>query len=184
MDSEKARELKILETLEQEPELRQVDLAARLGIAVGTVNWLLKRLVRRGYVKVKQIGRWRWSYLLTLEGMGEKTRLTRDYIRNSMQLYWETKKRTQELLREVKRAGYEEVQIEGDNDLVDVCRLTCMEQGVKVIGSGGSGLPPTTHHSPRTKNQELRTKNHDNIPVLCINGRESSLKWAEGNQEQ
>jgi len=106
MDSEKARELKILETLEQKPELRQVDLAARLELAVGTVNWHLKRLAAKGYVKVKKIGKWRWSYLLTPKGMTEKTRLTRTYIQNSMRLYWETKKTAQDLLQEVKRAGY------------------------------------------------------------------------------
>jgi len=155
MDSEKARELKILEALEQEPELRQVDLAARLSVAVGTVNWLLKHLTAKGYVKVKRIGRWHWRYLLTPRGFAEKARLTSAYIQNSMQIYRETRKQAQNLLREIKQAGYEQVQIEGDNDLVDVCRLTCMEQGIKVISE------------------------EDRVPVLGVEGQELKLEWPE-----
>ena len=63
-DSERLRELEVLEALVENPEARQADLATRLGVAVGTVNWLLKRLVSKGYVKVKRIGRWRWRYLV------------------------------------------------------------------------------------------------------------------------
>jgi hypothetical protein len=67
-DSEEIRNLRLLEALAEEPEIRQVDLAARLGMAVGTVNWLLKRLTAKGYVKVKRIGQWHWRYLLTPPG--------------------------------------------------------------------------------------------------------------------
>lgn len=150
--------LRLLEALEEEPEVRQMDLAVRLGVAIGTVNWHLKRLAAKGYIKVKKIGKWRWSYILTPQGMAEKARLTRAYIQNSMQLYRETRERTQQLLREVKRAGYDRVRIEGDskNDLVDVCRLTCLEQGVKVLGPGAGG---------------------GELPVLRVEGRELSLEW-------
>jgi DNA-binding MarR family transcriptional regulator len=43
-----AHELRILEQLETNPDLTQASLAARLGVAVGTVNWYLKRLVAKG----------------------------------------------------------------------------------------------------------------------------------------
>jgi DNA-binding MarR family transcriptional regulator len=161
--TKETRELKILEELEEQPEVKQADLACRLGIGVGTVNWHLKRLVAKGYVKVKKIGRWRWSYLLTPQGMVEKARLTKAYVQQSMQLYRKTRERARELLCEVKRAGYDQVQIEGDskNDLVDVCRLTCLEQGVKVVNPA------------KGKEQE------DKVPVLRVDGRELSLKLPE-----
>jgi len=150
--------LRLMEELEEEPEVRQMDLAVRLGVATGTVNWHLKRLAARGYVKVKRIGQWRWSYILTPQGMAEKARLTRAYVQQSMQLYREIRERARKLLQEVQRAGYRQVRIEGDNDdLADVCRLTCMEQGVKVANpAGGEG---------------------GEVPVLRVNGRELSLEW-------
>lgn len=158
--------LRLMEELEGKPEVRQMDLAVRLGVATGTVNWHLKRLAAKGYVKVKKIGKWRWSYLLTPQGMAEKARLTRAYIEQSMQLYSETREKARELLREVKSSGYDQVRIEGDNELADVCRLTCLEHGVKVTSSAGG------------KGREYE------LPVLRIAGRKLSLEWPEEQGER
>jgi DNA-binding MarR family transcriptional regulator len=171
-DSERLRELEVLEALVENPEARQADLATRLGVAVGTVNWLLKRLVSKGYVKVKRIGRWQWRYLLTARGFAEKTRLTQQYLQYSMRLYRDTRQEASRLLKELKKRGYDKVCIEGDseNDLVDVCRLTCLEQGIAVVNLGEYGEPQTTHHEPRTTN-------HGNVPALHVDGQELFLKW-------
>ncbi len=152
-------DLRLLETLEEEPELRQMDLAIRLGVATGTVNWHLKHLAAKGYVKVRKIGRWRWRYLLTPQGFAAKARLTKAYIQRSMQLYRQTRQRAQGLLQEVQRAGYDRVRIVGDagNDLVDVCRLTCLERGIKIIEPGRDG--------------------EDEQPTLHVDGQELSLAW-------
>ena len=64
MDFDRYTELQLLEALEAEPETSQADLAAKVGVAVGTVNWYIKRWSAKGYIKVKRIGRWRWRYLL------------------------------------------------------------------------------------------------------------------------
>jgi len=157
-DSERLRELEVLEALVENPEARQADLATRLGVAVGTVNWLLKRLVSKGYVKVKRIGRWRWRYLLTPRGFAEKTRLTQQYLRYSMRLYHDTRQEARRLLEELKARGYNKVGIEGEpeNDLVDVCRLMCLEQGISIVDGKDDG-----------------------IPVLEVTGREALLEWPQ-----
>jgi len=45
--------------------ITQADLAARLGVAVGSVNWYLKRLINKGHIKVRQMKRRRLRYLIT-----------------------------------------------------------------------------------------------------------------------
>jgi len=55
--SEEPRELTLLEQIENDPDVNQSTLATQLGIAVGTVNWHLKRLIAKGYVKVKRAER-------------------------------------------------------------------------------------------------------------------------------
>ena len=65
-------ELQLLEALESSPETTQAELAAQVGVAVGTVNWYLKRWSKKGYVKVSRMGRWNWHYLLTPEGMARQ----------------------------------------------------------------------------------------------------------------
>jgi len=181
-NSERLRELEVLEALAEDPEARQVDLATRLGVAVGTVNWLLKRLTSKGYIKVKRIGQWHWRYLVTPRGFAEKARLTQRYLQDSMRLYRQTRQEAQQLLSDLRKNGYDQVCLEGDpgNDLVDVCRLTCLEQGVAVVSLGESGEPQTTGHVPQATNHEPRTTSHDDVPVLHVDGPELSMDWPKG----
>lgn len=152
-NDEEARQLQLLEALEEQPEVRQADLAAQLGVAVGTVNWLIKRLASKGYVKVQRIGQWNWRYLLTPRGFAEKARLTQRYIQNSMRLYREARAEVLRLLGEVRDRGYGRVRLEGDseNAIVDVCRLTCLEQGIEVVDAGDSAVPTL-----RVEGREIR----------------------------
>lgn len=48
--------LGILKQLEKEPVIRQVDLASRLGLGVGTVNSYLKQLSKKDFINVKRVG--------------------------------------------------------------------------------------------------------------------------------
>ena len=153
------RELELLEALAEDPEARQVDLATRLGVAVGTVNWLLKRLGTKGYVKVKRIGRWRWRYLVTPRGLAEKARLTQQYLQSSMRIYRRTRKEATQLLSALRKGGHTRVRLEGDidSDLADICRLTCLEQKTTVVSS--------------------EKPSENKIPALLVLGQELSLKW-------
>jgi DNA-binding MarR family transcriptional regulator len=127
------RELVLLEQIETDPDVTQASLAAQLGVAVGTVNWHLKRLVAKGYVKVKRAQRRKLRYIITPEGIAFRARLTVNYIDQSMRLYRRVRQRVRDELTEVKKAGYSEVRILGDGDIADICRLTCLEQGIAVV---------------------------------------------------
>ncbi|MCK4393410.1 hypothetical protein KAX17_10945 [Candidatus Bipolaricaulota bacterium] len=73
----------------------------------------------------------------------------------------------QHLLQELKERGYTKVRIEGDseNDLVDVCRLTCLEEGIEVVNSDG-------------------TIEKKGGPTLRVVDRELVLEWpTEGTSE-
>ena len=129
------REMALLEKIEYDPDINQATLAAQLGVAVGTVNWHLKRFVEKGYVKVKRAQRRKLRYIITPEGIAFRARLTMNYIEQSMHLYRLVRERAREALIELKMAGFNLVRIQGDGDLADVCRLTCMEQGISVTDS-------------------------------------------------
>ena len=130
--SPEARELLILDHIEQNPDVNQATLAVQLGVAVGTVNWHLKRFVEKGFIKVKRAQRKKLRYIITPEGISERARLTVDYIDNSMRLYRRTRQRVLNALTDVRSAGFEGIRIEGDGDLAEVIRLTCLEQGVLI----------------------------------------------------
>jgi DNA-binding MarR family transcriptional regulator len=126
---ETVHELNLLEQIEDDPDVTQASLALQLGVAVGTVNWYLKRLIAKGYVKVKRLQRRKLRYIITPEGIAFRARLTLNYIDTSMRLYRRTRQHVRELLGEVKQAGYHRVHIAGEGDIADICRLTCLEQG-------------------------------------------------------
>jgi DNA-binding MarR family transcriptional regulator len=139
-----ARELVLLEQIERDPDVTQATLAAQLGVAVGTVNWHIKRFVAKGYVKVKRAQRRKLRYIITPEGLAFRARLTVNYIETSMNLYRRIRQRVRELLVEVKGAGYDQVYIMGEGDIADICRLTCLEQSVHLADrtDGGALLLP------------------------------------------
>jgi DNA-binding MarR family transcriptional regulator len=141
---ESTREMILLEQIENDPNITQASLATQLGVAVGTVNWHLKRMIAKGYVKVKRAERRKLRYIITPEGITFRARLTVDYIEQSFLLYRNIRKRVHELLADVKRNGFDQVRIETEvnledpkqssqtNDIADICRLTCLEQGIKI----------------------------------------------------
>ena len=129
---ESARELALLEHIESNPDVTQASLATQLGVAVGTVNWHLKRLIEKGYIKIKRAERKKLRYIITPEGIAMRTLLTVDYIEQQFLLYRNTRQRVREHLEQIKNAGYEKVSIQGEGDVADICRLSCLEQGVAV----------------------------------------------------
>jgi DNA-binding MarR family transcriptional regulator len=132
------RELVLLEQIEKDPDVTQASLADQLGVAVGTVNWHLKRLVAKGYVKVKRAQRRKLRYIITPEGIAFRARLTINYIETSMRLYRRIRLHVRELLTTARQAGYDHIRIDGDGDIGDICRLTCLEMGFEITDAKSS----------------------------------------------
>jgi len=135
-----ARELALLEHIENDPDVTQLSLATQLGVAVGTVNWHIKRLVAKGYVKLQRARRKKLRYIITPEGIAMRARLTVDYIEQQFLLYRNTRRRVIEQLDKVRQAGFHRVRLIGEGDVADICRLTCLEQGIEVVQDGHSPL--------------------------------------------
>ncbi|CAG0981322.1 hypothetical protein ANAEL_01762 [Anaerolineales bacterium] len=131
--NEELRELTLLEQIENDPDVNQSALATQLGVAVGTVNWHLKRLIAKGAVKVSRAERKKLRYIITPEGLALRARLAVDYVERSFSVYRRTRQRVKDYLIKVRNAGYDRVRIVGSGDVADICKLTCMEQGVTVV---------------------------------------------------
>jgi len=139
--SEVERQLRILEALERNPETTQARLAAQLGAAIGSVNWYLKRLIRKGYVKATKMERRRLKYFVTPQGLALKARLTSQYMEVSLRVYRELRQAAQETLAQVRDKGYAAVKANGKDEAMEIFRLTCLEEGVRVEKDSSSPLP-------------------------------------------
>jgi DNA-binding MarR family transcriptional regulator len=129
---ETTRDLSLLDNIERDPQITQADLATQLGVAVGTVNWHLKRLISKGYVKVTRAERRKLLYIITPEGLAIRARLTVDYVEQQFNLYRRVRQKVKEYIEQVKKDGLDRVRLVGEGDVADICRLTCLEQGVAI----------------------------------------------------
>lgn len=126
------RELALLESIELDPDVTQAGLASQLGVAVGTINWHIKRLIEKGYVKIKRAERKKLRYIITPEGIAMRAHLTVDFIEQQFNLYRNTRQKVKDQIKQVKKAGFRTVSLVGDGDVADVCKLTCIEQGIDI----------------------------------------------------
>lgn len=99
----------LLKTLEDNPGLSQRDLAKRLGISLGKVNFCLNALVAKGSLKINNFrnsdNKLAYAYLLTPHGIEEKARMTVHFLRHKMQEYKALRAEIEELQREAKQKG-------------------------------------------------------------------------------
>jgi len=83
--------------------ISQRRLANELGIALGMTNLLLRRLVRRGLVRISRVRANRVAYFLTPAGVAEKTRMSRDIFQRSVRLYASARDRVRAAFEDVSR---------------------------------------------------------------------------------
>lgn len=99
---------RVLRTLEAEPELSQRQLADRLGISVGRLNYCLHALVEKGLVKFSNFrmakDKRRYLYLLTPTGIAEKAALTGHFLTRKMKEHADLTAEIEALRAEVLRA--------------------------------------------------------------------------------
>jgi DNA-binding MarR family transcriptional regulator len=152
------RDLILLDQLEQNPDTTQASLAEQLGVAVGTINWHLKRLISKGYLKARRVERRKLRYVITPEGLALRARLTIDFIQSSFRLYRLVRERSIDALQQVEEAGYSHIFVDGEGDVAEICRLTCLEKGIKIIDA------------------------KDHAPVLHVQGLKVFVEWEEAHE--
>ncbi len=129
-------DLTILEYIEKEPDTTQASLAKRLGVAVGTINWHLKRMIEKGYIKVKRAERKKLRYIITPEGISLRARLLIDFIRSSMEMYRLVRNRSKKAIVDLQQEGWNRVRIEGEGEIAEILKLTCLEHGISIDNNG------------------------------------------------
>lgn len=128
------RDLEILTTLGEGRPVTQRALAQRLGIALGLSNLYLKRLIRKGYVKVTTLPPHRLQYLVTPRGVVHRTRLGYEYLRYSAQLYAQARAALREAFGPLARDGVKRVGLCGTGEAAELTYLTLRELGLEPVG--------------------------------------------------
>ncbi len=101
----------LLKTLEENPGLSQRDLAKKLGISLGKVNYCLNALVTKGNLKINNFrnsdNKLAYAYLLTPSGVEQKARMTVQFLKSKVQEYERLRAEIEELRCEAAAKGLE-----------------------------------------------------------------------------
>jgi len=105
---------RVMRILQENPDLTQRELAEKLGISVGGLNYCLKALMEKGMVKMKNFAnsknKFGYVYVLTPTGMAEKAAITHRFFQRKMDEYEALKAEIEALRSEVERPGGERTQ--------------------------------------------------------------------------
>ena len=121
------RELEILERLENNGHLTQRELSKEVGIALGLVNHLLKKMVKKGWIKIKNIDAKKIRYLITPEGAREKSSLLYKRVESTIHFYLEAKRVIKDKVIHLKNEGVKDVSIYGINHISEVLFIVLKE---------------------------------------------------------
>ena len=82
---------RVMRILQENPDLTQRELAEQLGVSVGGLNYCLKALMDKGWVKMQNFqnskNKFKYVYLLTPQGIAEKVALTSRFLKRKMEEY-------------------------------------------------------------------------------------------------
>ena len=127
--------LGVLSAIEEDDRATQRGISRELGIALGLTNAYLKKCVRKGYVKVRQIPANRYAYYLTPQGFAEKSRLTADYLSISFNFFRSSREQCATLFGICEERRWVRVALAGCGDLAEIFTLCRREDSdVEIVG--------------------------------------------------
>jgi len=100
---------RVMRILQENPDLTQRELAEKLGVSVGGLNYCLNALMDKGWIKMQNFqnskNKFKYVYLLTPQGIAEKVSLTSRFLDRKMQEYETLKAEIESLHQDVQSAG-------------------------------------------------------------------------------
>ncbi|MEQ1656401.1 MAG: winged helix-turn-helix transcriptional regulator [Nitrospira sp.] len=168
MNLQGQRDLILLTELERDGAVTQRSLAIKLGVALGLTNLYVKRLARKGYVKVTTIPSHRIRYLLTPQGFAEKSRLTYLYMQYSLSHYRDMRARLRDVLSRVTVVGGRRIVIFGTSEFAEMAYLSLREMDMELVGFVSDGAAGTFLSYPVSHPSVLREWEFDAVVLADL----------------
>ena len=128
------RELELLQELEKNPIISQRELSHKFGIALGVTNACLKRMGRRGWIRITGFNHHKIGYYLTPKGFAEKAKLTLHLVSWTVQHYSALKEIIGKKFLEMQDRGIERIAFYGVSDEMEVAYITLQGVHLKLVG--------------------------------------------------
>ena len=122
-----AKEFSLIQEIARRPARTQRDLSERLGLSLGMTNLLIKRLARKGLIKVKALDWNRTQYLLTLKGAMEKARKSYDYSRYTIRIFRQIRENIAWVLKREHASGARDFAVVAQDEILELIQDTVRE---------------------------------------------------------
>jgi len=177
--SDSMRDLQFLEEIEQNPKVSQRELSNKFGIALGVTNACIKRMARRGLIRLKGFPPRRIAYYLTPKGFSEKSKLMLHFFSYNIQHYAEMKKLISKKLVEMRQTGVKRVAFFGVSDEMEIAYITLQGSDMKLVGiadgDGGKQGARLLGHKVLSIG-EVKGLNPDAILITCLKDQNLYIK--------
>lgn len=134
MQKEDLHILRLMGEIDRVENPSQRELSRNLDLSLGLVNTFLKRLVNKGYFKVKTMPRNRVKYFLTPEGVARKSRLAAEYLRYSLSFYKDIKLLLVNKYSEMEKRNVKSVLFCGAGEVADLAYLYLQLSSIRLAG--------------------------------------------------
>jgi DNA-binding MarR family transcriptional regulator len=134
MDKEDLHILRLMGEVDQDGHSTQRELSSRLDLSLGLVNTFLKRLVNKGYFKVKTMPRNRVKYFLTPKGLARKSKLTVEYLRYSVNFYKGIKKLLLNKYQDMEKSKVTSLLFYGASEVAELAYLYLQLTSIQLTG--------------------------------------------------
>ena len=173
MDVQGKRELELLKEIAEGEEITQRALAKKLGIALGLTNLYIKRLAKKGYIRIVNVKRSRIKYLLTPRGIAEKARLAYQFMEYSLGYYMKLRETYRQRLLPLGRSEGRRVLLVGSGEVAEIAALVLWELDLTLEHVVDEERAGTTFlgHKVRTL-AEIPEMSFDWIVLAVLNGSE------------
>jgi DNA-binding MarR family transcriptional regulator len=128
------KELRLLQELEKNPITSQRELSNKFGIALGVTNACLKRMARRGWIRIMSLNQRKISYCLTPKGLAEKAKLTLHLISWTVQHYSTLKEIIERIFLEMQRHGIKRIVFYGVSDEMEIAYISLQGVDLELVG--------------------------------------------------
>ena len=174
--SEDMRDLQFLEELEKNPTISQRELSKKFNIALGVTNACIKKLARKGWVKIRGLNHRKIYYHLTSEGLGIKAKLTLKYLAYNVKLYTDLKNLFTRKLQEMESKGIKRVVFYGVGDEMEVAYVTLQWVNLDLVGiadddEGKQGMKLFGYRVKRV--EEIPSLRPDGVLITSLSDSES-----------
>jgi DNA-binding MarR family transcriptional regulator len=134
MEKEDLHILRLMGEIDRMENHSQRELSRSLNLSLGLVNAFLKRLVGKGYFKVKTMPKNRVKYFLTPEGLARKSKLTAEFLHYSINFYRDVKSLLLNKFSEMEGKDVRTVLFCGAGEVAELAYLYLQLSRIRLVG--------------------------------------------------